>query len=98
MTINVVVGQTDPDPEDGHVHQYSLRLTTTGRLIGGLTSTVNKHYHTITNVWTTDSAIGYNNTEEIPEHTHLFDFIKSEFISGLLDEREKGKDTLPKKV
>lgn len=103
MTINILVGETDPDPEDGHFHQYSLRVTGRGVLKAGITSSVNNHYHEITNAWCTGPQCSYPNSEEIIEHKerfHTFDFLDSKFILGLMNERSKSikEDSLPEKV
>lgn len=58
-------GVTQPDPIDGHQHEFAVMLSDDERPLIGGTSVVNGHSHTISKHTTTDSAF---------EHTHIFNY------------------------
>lgn len=62
----MVSGETEPDPEDGHVHTYVAFLDDTGRDVSGGTDVVNGHEHQIL-----QSTI----TEEADGHRHRFNIV-----------------------
>lgn len=62
----VVQGVTEPDPVDGHTHEYLVVLNNENRPISGGTGETNGHSHTISTHTITDEAEG---------HTHRFQVI-----------------------
>ena len=67
MPYDVVrVGQTEPDLEDGHVHDYVVILDEDGRAIAGGTSEVDGHMHKIRS---------HTFTEEANGHIHIYNFV-----------------------
>lgn len=50
------VGFTEPDPEDGHIHAFVIKMNEMGKVVGGTTSEVNGHSHTISRGTATDEA------------------------------------------
>lgn len=60
--------------ENGHVHEFSVAYAPNGEFIGGVTDTVDGHYHVIKRGTV---------TEEAADHCHTFDFVR-----GLIDEAE----------
>ncbi len=62
-------GVTEPDPYDGHVHNFFIWLDDEGNVMFGGTSMSNGHSHTISIHTVTDSAF---------EHSHRYNFVISE--------------------
>lgn len=90
MTINILTGTTEP-AADGHVHHYSLRVSARGQFKGGLTSSINGHYHEILDLAKTTCTKAHNPASEIEDHDHGIDFIQCEFIQNMINERESKK-------
>lgn len=65
----VRVGTTEPDPYDGHTHQFLVIVDEVGRTEEGGTDAVNGHSHTISGSTVTDEAAG---------HTHRFNVVKGQ--------------------
>ncbi|NIQ13987.1 MAG: hypothetical protein GTO02_06175 [Candidatus Dadabacteria bacterium] len=89
MTINILIGRTDPDPNDGHTHEYSLRLSGRGVLKGGVTSTQNNHYHLISCLYETEKGLAIMEEFKEMDHVHTFDIMESEFIKNIIQTRDK---------
>ena len=53
-----IAGVTLPDVDDGHVHQFYVRLNDKGRVVAGGTTVVNGHSHTISRHTFTDMDSG----------------------------------------
>ena len=62
-------GVTEPDPYDGHTHEFFVWLDDEGKIMFGGTSASNGHSHTISMHTVTDSAF---------EHTHRYNFVVRE--------------------
>jgi len=60
-------GETQPDLEDGHTHEYVVILDDNGRVIAGGTTVTNGHTHVIRN---------HTYTEDADGHSHIFNFVK----------------------
>lgn len=60
-------GVTEPDLEDGHVHDFFVLVDTSNRPVEGGTSETDGHYHTITTHTLTDEADG---------HTHRYNIVQ----------------------
>lgn len=52
-------GVTEPDPEDGHVHEFVVMVDESNRPKDGGTSVTNGHSHTISSHTVTDEADGH---------------------------------------
>lgn len=61
------VGFTEPDIEDGHIHQYFVVLTDEGRVLIGGTTETNGHTHNIRSHTRTEYGNGHN---------HIFNLVK----------------------
>jgi len=61
------VGVTEPDLEDGHVHDYVVILDDSGRAIAGGTSETDGHMHKIRS---------HTFTEEANGHIHIYNFVQ----------------------
>ncbi len=64
-------GVTEPDPYDGHTHEFMVLVDITNRPVknGGGTSETNGHAHTITTHTVTDESAG---------HTHRYNLVLGE--------------------
>jgi len=65
-----VVGQTFPDPDDGHVHDFWAVTDAEGRVITGGTTSVNQHSHSI-------SATTYTERDSADSHRHRYSLMNS---------------------
>lgn len=63
--VRIHVGETEPDPFDGHTHYFTVYVDDDGRPIMGGTSYTNGHAHNISTHTSTDIAF---------EHSHIFNF------------------------
>ena len=61
-----IVGRTQPDPIDGHTHEYFALLDLEGRVLTGGTTETDGHSHTISRHTFTDDAAG---------HSHIFNIV-----------------------
>lgn len=55
----VRMGVTEPDPDDGHTHEFVVFVDETNRPVGGGTSETNGHEHPISTHTITDEAAGH---------------------------------------
>lgn len=62
-----VVGVTEPNPLDGHVHDFLVIVDHQNALIAGSTSEVAGHTHRISSHTTTDVSDGHNHRYQIVE-------------------------------
>lgn len=60
-----VFGTTEPDPEDGHTHDFLVVLDPLNRPIAGGTGFTNSHAHTITTHTVTDDSNGHNHRYQV---------------------------------
>lgn len=60
-------GVTEPDPTDGHTHEFLVQVDNVGRATTGGTSDTNGHMHTISGSTVTDEAAG---------HVHRFNIVQ----------------------
>jgi hypothetical protein len=68
--VNSVTGQTEPDPTDGHRHDYVVILDSDGRIISGGTTEVDGHRHPITRH--TFTGLG----TEGDNRSHIFNYVR----------------------
>lgn len=66
------------DDEEPHEHTFSVAYDDEGRFIGGVTDTVNGHFHRIVKGTVTEQAAG---------HRHNYDLVR-----GIISERAKDRD------
>lgn len=66
----LVAGITEPDPNDGHVHEYLVRVNGIAEIVGGGTSFVNDHWHSITT---------HTYTDEEQQHKHRYNILSGEY-------------------
>jgi hypothetical protein len=69
-----VVGVTEPDPVDGHTHDYLVILDPYNRPVSGATSLVNGHDHKIATHTVTEVGVAAGERE----HTHRYQVIVKE--------------------
>lgn len=70
MPIDIMrTGVTEPDINDGHVHDFFVILDTDGRAIAGGTSEMNGHSHAIRS---------HTFTEEAAGHVHIYNFVQGQ--------------------
>lgn len=62
-------GTTEPDLDDGHVHDFFVMVDENNRPVSGGTSVTNGHSHTISVHTVTDEAAG---------HTHRYNLVRKE--------------------
>lgn len=79
-----VVGVTEPDPYDGHVHDFVVLLDVFNRPMAGGTGIVNGHSHRIVTHTTTEDAIGLTGRT----HSHRYQVISEDEDTGETDEAD----------
>lgn len=62
-------GITEPDPEDGHVHDFFVMVDEDNRPVSGGTSATDGHSHTISTHTITDESAG---------HSHRYNLVRKE--------------------
>lgn len=65
-----ISGVTEPDPEDGHTHEYVVLLNALNCPVSGGTSVAEGHCHTITTHTFTDYADGHRHRYQVLLQTH----------------------------
>lgn len=65
--VQMVTGTTEPDPSDGHTHDFFVLLDGEGKIVGGGTTDTNGHHHPIRRHTFTTEAEG---------HVHIFNYIQ----------------------
>lgn len=56
-TVPLSLGVTEPDPEDGHVHYFAVKIDDEGKVVDGNTSTTNGHSHQVLRGTATQPAL-----------------------------------------
>jgi hypothetical protein len=68
------VGTTEPDTNDGHVHEFYVMVDAANRPVMGGTDVVQGHSHTISVHTVTDTAFN-----DLDEHAHRYNLITGKY-------------------
>lgn len=67
--VRTVIGVTEPDPFDGHTHEYTVVIDSNNRVISGGTGITNGHYHPIQVHTVTGLGLGHTHRYQLVEGT-----------------------------